>query len=529
VTADQATELAHPAAAPLRATTARRGPIAGDGLLHPVPLAAIALLALNDQVMKAAWPGVLTGKLSDVAGLVFAPLAIVALAELLAAATHRHRRPSQTWLTIAVAAVGLGYVAVKLLPPAEIAYDWLLGAVQWPFAAIADVASGRALSGIRPVAVVPDATDLVALPALWLAHAIGSARVPREDASLLDRSGAWWYRLATGGLSVVMLAGATVDGWAHTHDPFSLETIITPYHAIVYVSFVLVAFLILAPLLAARLDGRDPVRAIPVGYGWSVVGVVAFGIVGLIDLAWHLVFGLEGTTEALVSPTHLGLGVTSAMIASGPLRAAWLADDRGVARWPDFLPAVLSVVAIVGVAAFALHPVSLFVDAWPRWPYATTGPTWFGPDLGIAGAIVPTLLVLLPLLELLRRWPTLPPGTATLLAGATMAGLTFLHDGQVLVGVPILGGFLLDLVLLALPPRRFGRWWVATLGMGLFWSAYFLLLSRTGAVAWSAHLIGGTVAIAMLLGLALAFLARGEVRSTAGTLPDADDRVQIRP
>ena len=31
------------------------------------------LLALNDHVLKQAWPGWVTGKLSDVAGLVVAP------------------------------------------------------------------------------------------------------------------------------------------------------------------------------------------------------------------------------------------------------------------------------------------------------------------------------------------------------------------------------------------------------------------------------------------------------------------------
>jgi len=80
-----------------------------------------------------------------------------------------------------------------------------------------------------------------------------------------------------------------------------------------------------------------------------------------------------------------------------------------------------------------------------------------------------------------------------------MAGLTFLHDGSILIGAPILGGFILDLVLLALPPRRFGRWWVATLGIGLFWAGYFVIVSRTGVVAWSAHLIAGTLNQALLI------------------------------
>src|SRR5438045_2459919 len=47
---------------------------AADALLEPTPLAAIALLLLNDHALKARWPGVVTGKLSDAAGLVFFPL-----------------------------------------------------------------------------------------------------------------------------------------------------------------------------------------------------------------------------------------------------------------------------------------------------------------------------------------------------------------------------------------------------------------------------------------------------------------------
>ena len=36
---------------------------AGDALLSPLPCLAIALLLLNDHVLKAAWPGPVTGKL----------------------------------------------------------------------------------------------------------------------------------------------------------------------------------------------------------------------------------------------------------------------------------------------------------------------------------------------------------------------------------------------------------------------------------------------------------------------------------
>jgi hypothetical protein len=496
------------------AAAGRRRPIPGDGLLHPLVLAAILVLLVNDQVLKPLWPGLLTGKLSDVAGLLFAPLLIVAVAELIAGRAGRWRGPSRRWLGVAVAATGLGFAAIELVPQAEAIWKVALGVIQWPISAIADLFAGRPLPPIRPVGATADATDLVALPVVWLAHAIGLRRVEavaaRQATGAVTRIGTWWYELGAASLSVAMLAGATIDGWAHTHDPRSLETILTPWHAIVYVSFVLVAFLVLAPSLAARLEGRDAVRAIPAGFGWSVVGVIAFGVVGLLDLAWHLIFGLEADTEALLSPTHLGLGVTSAMIASGSIRAAWSRADPspGKATWPGFLPALLAVVAIAGVAGFALHPANLYVDAWPRYPYAIFDATWYGPNIGIAGAIIPTLVVMIPLLELVRRWPALPAGTATLLIGATMSGLTFLHDGQILVGAPILGGLLVDLVLLALPPARFGRWPFAGLAPAVIFVAYFIVVSRTGPVAWTAHLIGGTVVIAALTGLALALLAR---------------------
>lgn len=50
-------------------------------LVHPVTVFATALLIVNDHLLKAAYPGWVTGKLSDVAGLVMAPPVVaVALA-----------------------------------------------------------------------------------------------------------------------------------------------------------------------------------------------------------------------------------------------------------------------------------------------------------------------------------------------------------------------------------------------------------------------------------------------------------------
>src|SRR5690242_17575868 len=44
-------------------------PFPGSAMLHPLVLGAVAVLILNDHLLKARWPSWWTGKLSDVAGL----------------------------------------------------------------------------------------------------------------------------------------------------------------------------------------------------------------------------------------------------------------------------------------------------------------------------------------------------------------------------------------------------------------------------------------------------------------------------
>ena len=111
----------------------------------PVTAGALAVLALNDHLLKQAWPGPVTGKLSDVAGLVFFPLLVRAITRLPIGAC--------------VAITGLGFAAVKLWAPATAACAQVLGWLQL---------------GSEPVVLVRDPTDLLALPALavavWIAR-----------------------------------------------------------------------------------------------------------------------------------------------------------------------------------------------------------------------------------------------------------------------------------------------------------------------------------------------------------------------
>ncbi len=158
---------------------------AGDGMLHPVAVAALIVLALNDHVLKHAFPGVVTGKLSDVAGMVFFPLLLVALVELAQRAAGRFVAPSPRAVVVAVVATGVVFAAVKVSDDAALVWRYALAALQWPAHALAALVDGHTLPALRPVLHVVDATDSAALPALVVPLVTGRRRAMHDDAQRL--------------------------------------------------------------------------------------------------------------------------------------------------------------------------------------------------------------------------------------------------------------------------------------------------------------------------------------------------------
>ena len=114
----------------------------GRALLTPTWLASLAVLGVNDHLLKGAGllPGAVTGKLSDFAGMLVAPVLLAALLGL------RSRRG----LLLAHLAIAAVFAAIKLSPAAADAWSWLMGLVGVPWV------------------ITVDPTDLIALPALAL-------------------------------------------------------------------------------------------------------------------------------------------------------------------------------------------------------------------------------------------------------------------------------------------------------------------------------------------------------------------------
>jgi hypothetical protein len=151
-------------------------------ILHPVLLASIVVLVVNDRLLKARWPSVLTGKLSDVAGLVFFPLVLVSICEGFGWVFARGpRRASTSQLVACTFATAVAFAAVKASARVASGYSTLLGWLQWPARAVFSVAQSAEIPHPVPVLVRADLTDLVALPAVLtsLLVTMASGRVRR--------------------------------------------------------------------------------------------------------------------------------------------------------------------------------------------------------------------------------------------------------------------------------------------------------------------------------------------------------------
>jgi len=151
-----------------------RLPCSSAALLHPVTLLALALWAINDHLLQGWGPGVLTGKLSGVAGLVVCPTVLFGILEWCApGAIRRHRRAA---LAASCAVLGLLVLGLELSGPVDLAYRQALGSAQFVAASVSAWLSGGAAPAYVLARTTPDVTDLLTLPALAVPWWLGFER-----------------------------------------------------------------------------------------------------------------------------------------------------------------------------------------------------------------------------------------------------------------------------------------------------------------------------------------------------------------
>src|SRR6202165_2539966 len=224
-----------------------------------------------------------------------------------------------------------------------------------------------------------------------------------RDARQLDRTKARStvaFDLTFAIVTLLAIVGRWRGVWSHVTYGAD-QSIFSQYHLLFYTATVMAGLFLAYTGITNMLAGYRWSDALPVGYSLSLAGIIFFGIVGVIDLTSHTIWGFETGLEALNSPTHIGLFAGIFVFASGPIRAEVARQRRGEPlTLSRLVPFVLSAVSTLSAITF---PTFLYLPL--------IGKPWTlqiqrvdqGATLGVLGVFLETGITMDILLWIVRR------------------------------------------------------------------------------------------------------------------------------
>jgi len=133
-------------------------------------------------------------------------------------------------------------------------------------------------------------------------------------------------------LCALLIGGVWLDNWAHTHGKVD-KSFFTPWHAVLYSAFAVAAVFLVMSLVRNHNKGYPWREALPPGYDLSLLGVIVFAAGGVLDMIWHILFGIEVSVEALLSPTHLILAF--GLVLGAAVLSLFLRETHGRNVWSE--------------------------------------------------------------------------------------------------------------------------------------------------------------------------------------------------
>lgn len=337
--------------------------------------------------------------------------------------------------------------------------------------------------------------------------------------SRLAPIGGMTFQWIMAGLTGLLLSGAVLDGWAHSHNRVD-QSFFTPWHAAFYSGYASVALGLAIALVLNVRRGYSGRQALPRGYELSLLGAAIFGGGGGFDLWWHTVFGIERNMEAATSPSHLLLALGMALMFTGCFRAAWRSPTRS-SSLGSLLPALLSLTYTWTILAFMTQYAHPFTTPWAAMYQGGDGQI-----IGIASVLIQTALMMGFVLITLRRWE-LPFGSLTIVFTLNAVLISVLDDRFTMIPTAFAAGLIGDLLGRWLRPATRGSWAFHTFAFALpvvLYACYFATLAYTGTIAWTLHMWLGAIFLAGGVGWLLSYLVLppsipGEPTITAGPQP----------
>jgi len=250
--------------------------------------------------------------------------------------------------------------------------------------------------------------------------------------------------------------------------------------------------------------GRPWNGALPDGYVGTLAAALVFGAAWIADASFwapfisHSQIGLQ----ALFTPPHLVEIATSAVMMSGPVRAAARRGETTASAVP-----LLSVALLLSVLTFATQFAHPLIDPWASRSFSyrvelqAIGLSWVADNLGVASVLAQSAILVATGL-LLNSAFRLRFGSLTFVFAVNGVFVAITKQTYELLPVAILTGLAGDVWL------WWGRRWPGRRGasLGAVISGSFALLSMLaiallpGGLAWSFSLASAVMLAAMLLG-----------------------------
>jgi len=336
-------------------------------------------------------------------------------------------------------------------------------------------------------------------------YVVEAAAKPAPQISLREN-------LVTALLASLVIVGLYVDGWRHINLADNRAgAFLTWWHVPLYIGATVTGLWITTRNQRLRdlLRGRFDIAAVPAGYRLGVVGMGLLTLGAAGDAVWHTFYGIEQGIERTLSPFHIVLFTSAALILGSPLRAAWAGDGPVAPRFRRFFPVLLSLTLCTAAISFIVQ----FLLPFLMWTAPVPDITALGDAgentriVGVASVLTANLLLMAPLLFAMRRW-RLPFGSATVLfttVSVLESSMKNMERGWTVVAA-LIAGLVADALITALratPERAFAQRVIAGVTPPVLWCSYFGILRFGYGIGWERNIWLSAVLLAGLSGVLL--------------------------
>jgi hypothetical protein len=338
-----------------------------------------------------------------------------------------------------------------------------------------------------------------------VAYVVEAVAEPAPQISLREN-------LVTALLASLVIVGLYVDGWRHINLADNRAgAFLTWWHVPLYFGATVTGLWITTRNQRLRdlLRGRFNIAAVPAGYRLGVVGMGLLTLGAAGDAVWHTFYGIEQGIERTLSPFHIVLFTSAALILGSPLRAAWAGDGPVAPRFRRFFPVLLSLTLCTAAISFIVQ----FLLPSLMWTAPVPDITALGDAgentriVGVASVLTANLLLMGPLLFAMRRW-RLPFGSATVLfttVSVLESSMKNMERGWTVVAA-LVAGLAADALIAGLratPERAFAQRAVAGVTPLVLWCSYFGILRFGYGIGWERNIWLSAVLLAGLSGVLL--------------------------